>query len=58
MALSSMRRIAAYEQNSTPLLKVAGGPVLCLDCGCAMFAVQESALDRRNNTSREDTPGR
>jgi hypothetical protein len=33
-------------------------PALCLDRGCAMFAVQESALDRRNNTSREDTPGR
>jgi len=57
MTLASLRRIAAYEQNSTPLPRVAA-PALCLDRGCAMFAVQESALDRRNNTSREDTPGR
>ncbi len=57
MTLIFMRRIAAYEQNSTPLPRVAA-PALCLDRSCAMFAVQESALDGRNNISREDTPGR
>jgi len=47
MALSSMRRIAAYEQNSTPLLKVAGGAGfvlglrLCYVCRTRVGARQE-----------------
>jgi len=47
MTLASLRRIAAYEQNSTPLPRVAGdasfvlGSRLCYVCRTGVGARQE-----------------